>query len=96
MRDLNGLSSFRMLRIANRFIRFHAMQAQLDKLSAYSKVIGEVQTTRPDRFTLLSRSQNCQLPRCFVQESQVRDQVVPTLLPTEEMSLKFSSVGTQP
>jgi len=45
--------------------------------------------TRPDRFKLLPRSQNCQLPRCFVQESQVRDRVVPTLLPTEEIERNF-------
>ena len=89
VRDLHGMSSPRMLRIANRFIGFHAMQAQLDKLSAYSKVIGEVPTTRPDRFKLLPRSQKCQLPRCFVQESQVQDRVVPTLLPTEEIERSF-------
>ena len=85
VRDLHGMGSFRMLRIANRFLRLHAMRAQLDKLIASFKVIGEMPTTRPDQFKLLSQSQNCQLPRCFVHESQV----VPTLLPTEEIERNF-------
>ena len=69
VRDLH-LGNFRMLRIANKFIRFHAMQAQHDQLSACPKLSGDV-PGRLDRFRIMQRGQNRQMPRCFVQESQV-------------------------
>ena len=66
VRDLH-LGSFRILRIAN---KFHAMQERFEKLSADTKLLGEV-PSEPDRFRLLRCCQNCELPRCFVQESQI-------------------------
>jgi len=66
VRDLH-LGTFRVLRIAD---KFHAMEERFEKLSADTKLFDEV-PSGPDRFKLLRRCQNCELLRCFVQESQV-------------------------
>jgi len=66
------MDSFRTLGVANKLLKVHAMQAQLDKLSAMDanlKLLGEV-PIRPDRFRLHRSGQTGKFPTCFVQESQ--------------------------
>jgi len=64
------MDSFRTLGVANKLLKVHAMQAQLDKLSAMDanlKLLGEV-PIRPDRFRLHRSGQTGKFPTCFVQE----------------------------